>query len=201
MASCKIELCEQLLTSLSSRKDCIVRFLKRNFKEHRDFTYKSTEVRREARRGGRNKKTIMVTEEVYDLLRSCYNLRSNIAIDQIRNTKITRVLMSVENSTISFICKALRHLPLTMLPQYRVASYRTDLYIPELHLCVECDEFGHMAYNQAKETNRQGEITKALSCKFLRFNPQCDDFDVADIVAEILRRYLKSNTARITREL
>ena len=189
MANCNIELSDEFIASFSTTKGSVVRFIKRNFKENRDFIVVPAQGIHAKQHGGQNKKTLVVTEEVYEILPACYNLRNNVAIDQIRDSKITRILMSVENSTISFICKALRHLPLTMLPQYHVGPYKVDMYIPELDLCVECDEFDHRGYNELAEEQREQEIADALSCKFLRFNPQSEGFDVADVLAEILRLY------------
>lgn len=65
---------------------------------------------------------------------------------------------------------------MTLTRQYVVGNYKVDLYISELRLVVECDEFGHQAYNKQKE-----EL-----CDFVRFNPNATGFDISEVLAKII---------------
>jgi very-short-patch-repair endonuclease len=80
---------------------------------------------------------------------------------------------------------------MTFTRQKHVGRYYVDLYIPEINLCVECDEFDHREYDSIKERYRQKWIEHALKGKFLRFNPNKEGFDIANVVNEILQMYLE----------
>ena len=59
-----------------------------------------------------------------------------------------------------------------------------------IDLCVECDERGHLEYyNAVEEAARQAYVEKELACRFLRFNPNAIDFDLSDVISDILDVY------------
>ena len=53
-------------------------------------------------------------------------------------------------------------------------------------IAIECDE-----HNQ-NEVERQKAIEKELNCKFLRFNPDDSDFELANLQSDILGLLLES---------
>lgn len=75
--------------------------------------------------------------------------------------------------------------------QLEVGSYRLDLYFPELKIAVECDEFDHENYNAAEEIKRQLYIERELGCYFVRFNPDEPNFNVGDVINQILMKVLE----------
>lgn len=186
---------EYIKTHFSTRKDLLVRFLKRNFKEGRDFTYsKSHRTYPEILRGGRNKINYMLTQSTSELLKSSYNIK-NKYVSCIGNIDIKAIVMSVESSTIGFICNALAPL-FEMTRQYRVGKYKVDLYIKDINLCVECDEFGHIHYKNEKEIERERFICERLKCTVLRFNPNEKNFDISNVIANILKLYNEYITSK-----
>lgn len=85
--------------------------------------------------------------------------------------------------------------------QYKVGRYRVDLYLPSSRIAVECDEFGHKGYCDVEEGIRQDYIEKELGCTFVRFNPDTKDFNIGDVICEVLhfidvakQEELKNNT-------
>lgn len=110
-------------------------------------------------------------------------------VKKVKDTSIKCIVMSPENSTIGFICNAIKPLFTEMIRQFIVEKYRVDLYIPDIKLCVECDEEGHRDYNASMEAERQACIENKLSCCFIRFNPNADGFDISDVIANILKTY------------
>lgn len=169
-----------------NRKAGVTHFIRKNFREGVDFIItKKSELRGS---GGHNESVFMLTNDTMELVRSTYNMKHKY-VKKVRDTAIKCIVMSVENSTIGFICNATRPLFTNMIRQYKVGKYRVDLYIPDIKLCVECDEEGHREYNASLEKERQGFIEKELSCCFIRFNPNADGFDVSDVIAEILKMY------------
>lgn len=72
-------------------------------------------------------------------------------------------------------------------PQFYCCGYRIDLYLAKQRIAIECDEHGHMQYNQARERQREKAIKTALGCSFVRFDPYDPAFNVGDVVAKIRR--------------
>ena len=60
--------------------------------------------------------------------------------------------------------------------KYRVLKYKIDLYFHDYKLAVEIDEKGHKGRNSEHETKRQKEIENELNCKFIRINPDEENF-------------------------
>lgn len=176
------ELSKQFINeNLGGAKKCgVTRFMQKNFRYGSDYVIVGKYAYREH--------TYMLTKETADLLCSSYDIRHRY-VRKVKDLRIKNVVMSLENSTIGFICAALKPLFPAMVREYKVEKYRVDLYMPEINLCVECDECGHQEYNAAQETERQTVIEKKLACRFLRFNPNAIDFDMSDVIADILKAY------------
>lgn len=74
----------------------------------------------------------------------------------------------------------------TMIEQYTVGSYRIDLYFPKYKLAIECDEKQHgYTANITSDQVRQSYIEDKLKCKFLRYKPHDDDFDIFVVIQSI----------------
>jgi len=95
-----------------------------------------------------------------------------------------------ESETIGAIMKAFKSEK--MRTQYPVYTYKVDLYFPDYDLCIECDENGHDDRSEKEERRRQRRITKKLKCKWIRFNPDADDFNIYDVIHQIFL-VIKSN--------
>ena len=78
----------------------------------------------------------------------------------------------------------------TCVPQYQVGKYRLDLYFPQEKVAVECDEHGHIGYNQIKEKERHKAITSQLSCTWIRYDPYDRKFDIFDLINQILQSFM-----------
>jgi len=76
--------------------------------------------------------------------------------------------------------------------QYSVFPYKVDLYLPEINMCVECDELNHKTgYDKYSQEYRERIIVSKLNCKMLRFNPNETDFNIGDIVNQIFSYIIK----------
>lgn len=71
-------------------------------------------------------------------------------------------------------------------------QYNIDLYFPELKLAVECDEYNHKNYDQAKEKIRQEEIERECGCTFIRFDPDEASFNIGNIINKIFLKILEN---------
>jgi very-short-patch-repair endonuclease len=170
--------------TINGRKDCVTYFIKKNFRENIDYFINITDKIKNY--GGQNEKIYMLTKDTMELVKSSYNLKHRY-VKSINDTNIKNIVMTIENSTIGFICNALKFMPIKTLRQYKCGTYYIDLYIPELNLCIECDEFGHDQYCKENEKMRQDEIEEKLKCKFIRFNPNEKGFDISNVLADILK--------------
>jgi len=77
-----------------------------------------------------------------------------------------------------------------MYSSYKVDKYTVDLYFKHYKIVVECDEHNHNGYNKEKEDTRTKYIKEKLGCKFIRYNPDAKDFNIFDVINEILYEIL-----------
>lgn len=112
-------------------------------------------------------------ESFLRLLKDKFNLDYNI---------IKR--LSKEEEFISIILKTFKGLE--MIRQYKVLSYRLDLYFPKYNLIVECDEFGHSDRDVEYEKKRTDNIVAELKDPiFIRFNPDEKNFTIFEVLNQI----------------
>ena len=82
-----------------------------------------------------------------------------------------------------------------MQTQYKVLSYRIDLYFNDYNLAIEIDENGHSCKSIDYEINRQKAIEQKIGCKFISIDPDNEDFDIFKAVNEIFR-HIKQSTKK-----
>ena len=70
--------------------------------------------------------------------------------------------------------------------QYKVLSYRIDLYFHDYKFTIKIDENGHSDRNIDYKIKRQKAIEKELGCKFIRIDPEEEDFGIFRAINEIL---------------
>lgn len=168
------------------RKDHVVNFLQKNFRENIDFFIS---FNNEKKHGGQNKKIYKLSQETAEMVINTYNMKHKY-VSKVADIEVKCIVMTIENSTIGFICNCLKSSGLSLYRQKRIGKYFVDLYIEEIKLCVECDENGHKNYDEDKEKIRQQFIETTLGCTFLRFNPNEKGFDISEIVNTIIGKYM-----------
>lgn len=92
------------------------------------------------------------------------------------------------NQIIQVFCKE------NYTPQKSVGKYSVDLYFPDYNLAIECDEHNHTDRNAIYEKNKQKYIENNLGAKFLRFNPDDNNFNILDIISQI-HYHIKSTSS------
>ena len=80
-----------------------------------------------------------------------------------------------------------------MQTQYNVLSHRIDLNFHDYKLIIEIDENGHSGRNIDYEIKRQKAIEQELGCKFIRIDPDKEDFGIFGAINEIFR-HIKQST-------
>ena len=82
-----------------------------------------------------------------------------------------------------------------MQTQYSVLGYRINLYFHDYRLAIEVNEPGHNDRNNDDEVERQKAIEKELDCKFIRINPDEENFNIFKTTNKIhrcIKNHLKS---------
>ena len=145
--------------------------------------------------GGRNKIDYYVTEECIKRVMINHSRCRNINIEtngiKINNLEIKYIEREItkEQSTVGFIKKALTHL--NPIPQYYIKKnekqcYSIDLYIEKYKIAIECDEDNHNNRDVNAEIEREKFVKNKLNCKFIRFNPDDKDFDITNVINQII---------------
>lgn len=132
--------------------------------------------------GRRGKKPVFISQEGLEMLVANSKMLKARKIAAQLDFKIKT--LSCEQNYIGIIASALRSL--NPIYQFFINGYRVDLYFPEHRIAVECDERGHIDRDKKMEISRQDAITKSLGCRFIRFNPHQNGFNVGDVIHEIL---------------
>ena len=83
-----------------------------------------------------------------------------------------------------------------MQTQYNVLSYRIGLYFYDYNLAIEIDKNGHSDRNIDYEIKRQKTIEQELDCKYIRIDPDKEDFDIFKTFNEIFR-HIKQSTKKL----
>ena len=71
--------------------------------------------------------------------------------------------------------------------QFSIGSYRIGLYFPEHKLAIEYDKHGHKDNDINYEIRRQSFIEDQLNCKFIRYNPDAEEFTIERVFNKIFQ--------------
>ena len=74
-----------------------------------------------------------------------------------------------------------------MQTQCSVLGYRIALYFHDYKLAVEVDEKSHKDINISHEIQRQRALEKKLGYKFIRIDPDEEDFNISKAKTQKLR--------------
>lgn len=89
-----------------------------------------------------------------------------------------------ERDTLEALRRATRCI--ASVREFVCGPYRIDLYYPDAHLAVECQEHGHANYSVEEEQRRYAFLEAQLHCRFVCYNPDAADFSVLDVVNEVV---------------
>lgn len=88
--------------------------------------------------------------------------------------------------------KFFNELKIKYIPQRRIKMYRVDIFVPEYKLVIEIDENGHKDRNKKYENLREADIKKYTGCKFIRCNPDEEDFNISQFIGKIAKYIMDS---------
>ena len=179
---------DDIVGILSKRKDNIVHFLKKHFIENKDFITSQDNENKTQTRGGHNKVSYLMTENTYDLLETSYNLKHKY-VPVVKKLTQCMTIMTLENQTIGFIWNVFKTFNIER--QKMIGKYHVDLYFHDYKIVVECDELGHKNRDQIYEKVREDYLVQ-MGNTMIRFNPNKKDFDLSNIMHEIVKIIFKS---------
>jgi very-short-patch-repair endonuclease len=170
------------LLHLAGKKVNLTYHLQKNYKEN--IHYMIQKITKKGH-GGQNKKTFLLTEDAFELLKNSYNMRNRYIVNVSDTVTCVNIGMCIENQTIGFIENSFKGV-IECRRQYPIGSYRIDLYFPEYHLAVECDENNHTDRDPEYEKRREDYIV-AQGNQMIRYNPNMPHFDLSNVLQEIHR--------------
>ena len=74
-----------------------------------------------------------------------------------------------------------------MQTQCSVSSYKIDLYFHDYKTAVKVDEKGHKDRSNDYKIQRQKTMETELDCKFIRINPNKENFNIFKAQNKIFR--------------
>ena len=108
------------------------------------------------------------------------------------------ITMSKEESVTAKIIKKFSNEKLP--PKHSVLSYKIDLYFSKHKLAIEVDEKGHTDEDKRKENESEEKIKNELECKFIRINPDAENYIFVEI-GKIQNHIIKSTKKRLKNQL
>ena len=131
-----------------------------------------------------SKITLLTRRGVEKLL--CLSRSPNASdLAKFLNINVYNRFTPIETETIKNITTAFQNHPHELQYKPPGTSFRVDLYFPIHKVAVECDEDNHNDRNPDYENNRQSAIEKILDCKFIRYNPHDDNFNIFEVINKI----------------
>ena len=86
-----------------------------------------------------------------------------------------------------------------MQTQYSVSGYKIDLYFHYFKLAIEIDENNHSDRNINYKIKRQKAIEQKLGYKFIRIDPDKEDFHIFKAIKGMIR-HIKQLSNQLTKQ-
>lgn len=125
----------------------------------------------------------------YGLFITLQNSRKPKAIEIAKKLNLNIILPIKEQQTLLIIINSIIDITPYIL-QYSIGNYLIDMYLPDLNIAIECDEFNHKNNNENLEIKRQTYIEESLNCKFIRYNPDDPKFNIGNVINQIFLEYI-----------
>jgi very-short-patch-repair endonuclease len=133
--------------------------------------------------GGCQNMNTIILDGVKNLLQNCRSINKDKIIS-ILNIDLNTIYDCKESSYLRIISTSFK--TFSQIFQYKIGKYRIDLYFPDHNLAIEVDEFAHKDRCFIYEKERQYYLEKQLGCTFIRFNPDEKNFNIGNIISQIL---------------
>lgn len=138
------------------------------------------------------KMTIINKEGLKKCLGRCRKVDETLIKELCEAFNIKTDIIRVERVETAYLQDIIDALPSSIesIKEFKIGTYRIDLYIPKYKIAIECDEYNHKSYEPSKEMEREKFIKEQLGCEFVRFNPNVKGFRVVNVIRDILNKIL-----------
>jgi very-short-patch-repair endonuclease len=176
---------EDIANTFKSKKGNIKRLLINSIFEHNiDYIITQPNSNFPKNHGGYNKEIIMLTLECSQQIILRYANNNKKEILNIPEVTYIKRFLPKETEILDFIKESFEDI-YKVKKEFKIDNYRIDLYIIDIKLAIECDEFNHKDRDIEYELKRQDYIEDKLHCKFIRFNPDNKNFKLSKLINEI----------------
>jgi very-short-patch-repair endonuclease len=165
--------------------------LKNIHKSINKFTSHHKVILKSKTNGGSQSVTFLTIEGFKQLLICSNKPKATLIAEEFGLDIINKKIISFENQTINLLMEAFDGE--IMIDQYTIYNYRIDLYFPDYKLAIECDEDFHI-YNKEKDNLRECLIKQKIGCKFIRYMPNSNEFNLLVVVNQIFRHIRNTST-------
>ena len=101
------------------------------------------------------------------------------------------IMYLIKENSIEEIIKTVFSKEIILL-QHSTLSYEIDIYFIEYKLAIEIDELGHTVRYINYEKRRENEVKEKLGCKFIRTNPDKENFNILTGISKIHNHIVES---------
>lgn len=190
-----------LLEKFDTRKDHLVRYLRKHFKENKDFIIKkgapnNINISGNKGNGGLNKKEYYLSDKTLELVKNSYKLRES----QLGKKSLTHpIIPPIETACVSFICETFKNFKFKKQHKVLKGKYFIDLYFIDEKVAIEIDE-GHHKHQTDNDIERQQIIEKKLGCVFYRIDTK--NINLSTVINDLINIFYckKSNITNLNEE-
>ena len=141
-------------------------------------------------KGGKQNMIILQINDIKKLLQNCRSINKDKIISSL-NINLDIIYECKEASYLKIISSSFKYF--SQIFQYKIGIYRIDLYFPKYKLAIEVDENNHKDRCEIYENKRKRYLEKQLGCKFIRFNPDEEKFNIGNIISDIMKETILIN--------
>jgi very-short-patch-repair endonuclease len=142
--------------------------------------------------GRRQKMSVINKEGLKKCLGRCRKVDETLIKELCEAFNIKTDIIRVERVETAYLQDIIDALPSSIqsIREFKIGTYRIDLYLPKYKIAIECDEYNHKSYEPNKQLERDKFIKEQLGSEFVRFNPNVQGFRVVNVIRDILNKIL-----------
>lgn len=74
---------------------------------------------------------------------------------------------------------------LNFFKNYKINNFYVDLYLPQYNICIDCDEFTFLVYDEFFQQKKDFYIENYLKYKYIKINPVSSTFNIIHVLKNI----------------
>jgi len=162
---------------------CDILELKRSSSSKRNISEKYKKILKINTNGGKQNVIVINVEGLKQFIQRSRSINKDKLLSYL-NINLEVIYDCKESSHLKIISMSFKSFKQKF--QYYIDGYKIDLYFPDYNLAIEVDEFNHKDRDKLYENKREEYIKEKLGCKFIRFDPDEKNFNIGNIISNIL---------------